>query len=117
MVSFINFMFVTVMHCLLQEQALNVNVEGVWTYEPFSDFHDKSASHIGFYPSGQHINTMYTYRLCTWNTWNTYTLFMDQYVLALTGHIIKWDHSFKLPNFLMKVAGEIILALLFTFFK
>src|SRR6267154_5214751 len=40
--------------------------------------------------------------------------FLDQCVAALTGHVIKWDHSFKLPKFLMKRAGEITFASLFT---
>ena len=40
--------------------------------------------------------------------------FLDQCVSALTGHIIKWDHSFKLPKFLMKLSGEITFVALFT---
>src|SRR6202050_1787484 len=88
-----------------QEQALNV--EGVRAYEPFSDFHDKNG-YAGFYPSRWYINTVYM------DYMEHIHPFLDQCVSALTGYVIKWDYSFKLPKFLMKLAGEITFASLFT---
>lgn len=39
---------------------------------------------------------------------------LDQCMSALTGHVIKWDHSFKLPKYLMKLDGVMSFAALFT---
>jgi hypothetical protein len=88
-----------------KEQALNV--EGIRAYEPFSDFHDKNG-YAGFSPSRWYINTVYM------DYMEHIRPFLDQCVSALTGHIIKWDHSFKLPKFLMKLSGEITFVALFT---
>jgi hypothetical protein len=83
------------------------NVEGIHAYEPFSDFHDKDG-YAGFYPSRWYINTVYM------DYMEHIRPFLDQCVSALTGYIIKWDHSFKLPKFLMKLAGETTFESLFT---
>ena len=39
---------------------------------------------------------------------------LDQCMSALTGHVIKWDHSFELPKYLMKLDGVMSFAALFT---
>ena len=88
-----------------QERALNV--EGVHAYEPFSNFHDKNG-YARFYPSRWYINTVYM------DYMEHIRPFLDQCVAALTGYVIKWDHTFKLPKFLMKMAGEMTFASSFT---
>ena len=39
---------------------------------------------------------------------------LDQCMSALTGYVIKWDHSFKLPKYLMKLDGIATFTALFT---
>ena len=39
---------------------------------------------------------------------------LDQCMAALIGYVIKWDHSFKLPKYLMKLDGVAIFLELFT---
>jgi hypothetical protein len=39
---------------------------------------------------------------------------LDQCMSALSGYILKWDHSFKLPKFIMKLGGTQVFTALFT---
>ena len=39
---------------------------------------------------------------------------LDQCLSALTGYVIKWDHSFKLVKYMMKLDGVVTFAALFT---
>jgi len=39
---------------------------------------------------------------------------LDQCLSALTGYVIKWDHSFKLVKYMMKLDGVMTFAALFT---
>src|SRR5882762_8366201 len=90
-----------------KKRERSFGVEGLHAYEPFSDFHDKNG-YAGFYPSRWYINTVYM------DYMEHIRPFLDQCVSALTGHVIKWDHSFKLPKYLMKLCGEVTFASLFT---
>jgi len=84
-----------------------LGVEDEQSYEPFSEFHDKEG-YAGFYPSRWYINTVYMEymeHICP---------ILDQCISALTGYVLKWDHSFKLVKFMMKLNGEVTFAGLFT---
>ena len=39
---------------------------------------------------------------------------LDQCTAALPADIIKWDHSFKVPKFMMKLAGTVTFSSLFS---
>jgi hypothetical protein len=39
---------------------------------------------------------------------------LDQCLAAFTGYVIKWDHSFKLVKYMMKLNGTVTFAALFT---
>lgn len=39
---------------------------------------------------------------------------LDQCVSSLTGHIIKWGHSFKLAKYTMRLDGTVAFSALFT---
>jgi hypothetical protein len=92
---------------VVKKRERSLDVEGLHAYEPFLDFHDKNG-YAGFYPSRWYINTVYM------NYIEHLQSFLDQCVSASRGHVIKWDHSFKLPKYLMKVWGEVTFASLFT---
>ena len=84
-----------------------VGVEDEQAYEPFSEFHNKDG-YAGFYPSCWYINTVYMdymEHICP---------ILDQCVAALTGYVLKWDHSFKIVKLMMKLNGEVTFAALFT---
>jgi hypothetical protein len=89
-----------------KEQAAALNIaENV--YVPFSQFEDKNG-YAGFYPSRWYINTVYM------DYMEHIRPVLDQCMSALTGHIIKWDHSFKLPKLLTKLNGVTTFGALFT---
>jgi hypothetical protein len=90
-----------------QKQEKARNAEGQKSYEPFSDFQDRDG-YAGFYPSRWYINTVYM------DYMEHIRPILDQCMAALTGYVIKWDNSFKLPKLLMKLGGEMTFAALFT---
>jgi len=67
-------------------------------YAPFSKFDDKDG-YAGFCPSRWYINSVYM------DYMEHIHPILDQCMSALTGYIIKWDHSFKLPKLLTKLDG------------
>jgi hypothetical protein len=77
------------------------------SYLPFSEFDDKGG-YAGFYPSRWFITNVYT------DYMEHIHPILDQCMSALTGHVIKWDHSFKLPKYLMKLDGVMSFSALFT---
>src|SRR5947199_8934382 len=77
------------------------------TYAPFSQFNNKNG-YAGFHPSCWYINSVYR------DYMEHIRPVLDQCMSALTGHIIKWDHSFKLPKLLTKLNGVATFAGLFT---
>jgi hypothetical protein len=76
-------------------------------FEPFSAFDDRSGW-AGRSPSHWYINTIYQ------DYMEHIQPYLDQCMAMLSGHIIKWDHSFKLPKYLMKLGGQVTFASLFT---
>ena len=76
-------------------------------YLPFFEFDDKGG-YSGFYPSQWYITNVYV------DYMEHIRPILDQCMSALTGHVIKWDHSFKLPKYLMKLDGIMSFAALFT---
>lgn len=76
-------------------------------FDPFSAFSDKKG-YNGHYPSRWYINSVYVDYI------QRIRPMLDQYMSALTGYILKWDHSFKVPKFLMKINGEPVFQGLFT---
>lgn len=77
------------------------------TFKPFSAFSDKSG-YNGHYPSRWYISAIYVdYIQCI-------RPMLDQCMAALTGTVLKWDHSFKVLKFLMKINGEPVFKALFT---
>lgn len=79
----------------------------VQSYQPFSNF-DNQSEYAGFYPSWWYINSIYMdymEHICP---------ALDQCLSALTGYVIKWDHSFKLVKYMMKLDGVVTFAALFT---
>jgi hypothetical protein len=76
-------------------------------YEPFSAFKDKTG-YAGFYPSKWYINTVYM------DYMEHIRPVLDQCMASLTGYVLKWDHSFKVPKYLMKLDGAVTFAALFT---
>jgi len=87
------------------KQAVNQNEPKA--YLPFSEFDDKGG-YAGFYPSRWYITNVYV------DYMEHIRPILDQCMSALTGHVIKWDHSFKLPKYLMKLDGVMSFAALFT---
>ncbi|KAJ7017554.1 hypothetical protein C8F04DRAFT_979056 [Mycena alexandri] len=77
------------------------------SYEPFSAFDDKS-KYAGFYPSRWYINNVYM------DYMQHIRPILDQCIAALRAYIIKWDHSFKVPKYLMKLNGVMVFVALFT---
>jgi hypothetical protein len=77
------------------------------SYIPFSEFKDKDG-YAGFYPSCWYINNVYM------DYMEHIRPILDQCMAALTGYVIKWDHSFKLSKYLMKLDGVVTFAALFT---
>ena len=77
------------------------------SYQPFSAFNDK-VGYNGFSPSKKYINNIYM------DYMEHIRPVLDQCMSALSGHIIKWDHSFKLPKYMMKLNGIVTFAALFT---
>ncbi|PPQ83062.1 hypothetical protein CVT25_005220 [Psilocybe cyanescens] len=76
-------------------------------YQPFSSF-DNSSEYAGFYPSRWYINSVYM------DYMELIHPSLDQCLSALTGYVIKWDHSFKLVKYMMKLNGVVSFAALFT---
>ena len=76
-------------------------------YTPFSSFEDKDG-YAGFSPSRWYISAVYM------DYMEHIRPILDQCMSALTGHIIKWDHSFKLPKLLTKLDGVATFVALFT---
>ena len=76
-------------------------------YEPFSGFKDRNG-YCGFAPSQWFINNIYM------DYMKHMRPILDQCMAALSGLILKWDHSFKLPKYLMKLDGTQIFSALFT---
>ncbi|KAJ7458694.1 hypothetical protein B0H11DRAFT_2199426, partial [Mycena galericulata] len=66
------------------------------SFEPFSVFDDKS-KYAGFYPSRWYINNVYM------DYMQHIRPILDQCMAALTAFMIKWDHSFKVSKYLMKL--------------
>ena len=83
------------------------NNSDVKAYSSFSDFDDK-LGYGGFYALRWYINSVYI----------DYMFYirpsLDQCLSALTGYIIKWDHSFKLVKYMMKLDGVVTFTALFT---
>ncbi|KAF5344903.1 hypothetical protein D9758_011549 [Tetrapyrgos nigripes] len=76
-------------------------------YRPFSAFNTKS-QYAGYSPSKKFITNVYldfmeNIRVC-----------LDQCVSALPGLILQWDHSFKVPLYMMHLNGIKIFVALFT---
>jgi hypothetical protein len=72
-------------------------------YLPFSEFEDQQG-YAGFCPSRWYITNIYMdymQHICP---------VLDQCMAALTGYVIKWDHSFKLPKY---PSGKLLLVLSF----
>jgi hypothetical protein len=76
-------------------------------YEPFSDFEDR-AGYAGFSPHRTYITAVYV------DYMNHIRPALDQCVAALKCEMAKWDHSHKLPKYLMKLGGVPIFSGLFT---
>jgi hypothetical protein len=76
-------------------------------YQPFSGFHDQSG-YCGLYPSRWYIKDIYM------DYMEHIRPVLDQCMAALSGYILKWDHSFKLPKFMMKLEGTQVFTALFT---
>ena len=76
-------------------------------YLPFSEFEDQQG-YAGFYPSCWYITNIYM------DYMQHIHPILDQCMSALTGYVIKWDHSFKLPKYLMKLDGIATFTALFT---
>jgi hypothetical protein len=84
-----------------------VGVKDEQLYKPFSDFHNKDG-YAGYYSSCWYINAVYM------DFMEHIRPILDQCIAALTGYILKWDHSFKLVKLMMKLNGEVTFATLFT---
>jgi hypothetical protein len=97
------------MHAINQvtkkHQALNLAEQPAYpTYSAFND----TFGYAGSYPSRWYLNTVYQ------DYMEHIRPILDQCISALTGYIIKWDQSFKLPKYLMKLNGVEIFVALFT---
>ena len=79
----------------------------VQNYQPFSNF-DNQSEYAGFYPSRWYINSIYM------DYMEHIHPALDQCLSALTGYVIKWDHSFKLVKYMTKLNGVGTFAALFT---
>ncbi|KIK00314.1 hypothetical protein K443DRAFT_73432, partial [Laccaria amethystina LaAM-08-1] len=76
-------------------------------YPLFSKFEDESG-YAGLAPHRSYITTLYIdfiEHACH---------VLDQCVAALPAGVIKWDHSFKVPKFMMKLNGTITFSSLFS---
>ncbi len=96
------------LHAIYQEKkkASNLGIEED-KYIPFSQFDDKDC-YAGFSPSRWYLSVVYQ------DYMEHIQPVLDQCMSALTGHIIKWDHSFKLPKLLAKLDGVATFTSLFT---
>ena len=77
------------------------------SYMLFSEFDDRNG-YAGFSPSRWYITNVYM------DYMQHIRPILDQCMSALTGYVIKWDHSFKLPKYLMKLDGVATFSGLFT---
>lgn len=98
--------YLNAIHCIRKK------AEALWlaenpSYMPFSAFGDKDG-YAGFSPSRWYLNAVYM------DYMEHIRPILDQCVAALTGYIIKWDHSFKLPKLLMKLDGSETFSTFFT---
>jgi len=89
-----------------QEFKKRQNAE-IKPYSPFSEF-DNKLGYAGFYPSRWYINAVYM------DFMSHIRPALDQCLSALTGYVIKWDHSFKLVKYMMKLNGVVAFNALFT---
>ena len=76
-------------------------------YPLFSKFEDKSG-YAGLAPHRSYITTLYIDFI------EHVRHVLDQCVAALPAGIIKWDHSFKVPKFMMKLNGTVTFSSLFS---
>ncbi|THU80100.1 hypothetical protein K435DRAFT_874751 [Dendrothele bispora CBS 962.96] len=96
------------LHSIQDQQKYNEKWNIAQTkYIPFSAFDDRT-QYAGHAPSKRYINNVYmdfmeSIRSC-----------LDQCMSALTGHILQWDHSFKVPKYMMKLNGITAFVGLFT---
>ena len=96
------------LHAIYKEKKLAAQLDvAEKSYIPFSEFKDKDG-YAGFYPSRWYINNVYM------DYMEHIRPILDQCMAALTGYVIKWDHSFKLSKYLMKLDGVVTFAALFT---
>jgi len=77
------------------------------TYIPFSPFQDQNG-YAGLFPHCTYITTIFIDYI------DHIHPILDQCISALPAHIIKWDHSFKVPKYLMKLEGAVTFTALFT---
>jgi hypothetical protein len=93
-------------HCEKKKaEALNLAEEP--SYEPFSAFENKDG-YAGFYPTRWYLNAVYM------DYMEQIRPILDQCMAAISGYIIKWDHSFKVPKLLSKLEGSQTFSALFT---
>lgn len=76
-------------------------------FTPFSEFHDK-AGYAGFAPSKWYIEAVYMDYI------RQIRPVLDQCMSALSGYVLKWDHSFKLVKFFSKLHGIMMFTAMFT---
>ncbi|KAJ7454520.1 hypothetical protein FB451DRAFT_1373562 [Mycena latifolia] len=99
------------LYAIHREKKIHKNLDiAEKSYEPFSAFDDKS-KYAGFYPSRWYINNVYM------DYMQHIRPILDQCMALLTAFIIKWDHSFKVPKYLMKLNGVMTFVALFTIFE
>lgn len=89
------------------KRANNKAISKSNSYLLFSEFDDKNG-YAGFSPSRWYITNVYM------DYMQHIRPILDQCMSALTGYVIKWDHSFKLPKYLMKLDGVATFSGLFT---
>ncbi|KAE9390707.1 hypothetical protein BT96DRAFT_1002033 [Gymnopus androsaceus JB14] len=87
-----------------KQERLN---QSQWSYTPFPNYSDK-LTYGGFSPSKDYINSVYI------DFMENIRPILDQCMAAQSGYILKWDLSFKLPKYLMKLNGVMVFSALFT---
>jgi len=90
-----------------KKEAETLNLAEEPSYEPFSAFENKDG-YAGFYPTRWYLNTVYM------DYMEQIHPILDQCMAAVSGYIIKWDHSFKVPKLLAKLEGSQTFSALFT---